>query len=241
MPHKLFNTEEVADYLHLSKADVQTLLKNGEIPHERRGDRVVFRRQEIDGWASQRILGFEARHLAEYHHKTSHGTRKFLPNEAIMPEMILPEFIDPAMRAKTRASVIRDMVVLAEKTGRLYDSKGLLASLDEREEMCSTGLPEGFALLHPRHHLEYMFESSFIVLGRPIQDIHFGAPDGQPTHLFFLICCQDDRMHLHTLARLCMMAMKTDMLVRLRQAPDAEAMHQILVETEVQILPIKKP
>ncbi len=79
-----------------------------------------------------------------------------------------------------------------------------------------------------------------MVLGRPVQEIHFGAPDGQPTHLFFLICCQDDRLHLHTLARLCLTVQKTKLLDQLRDAPDAETMRNSLIVAEREILADRK-
>ncbi len=241
MPYRIFNLEEVAKYLHLSRADVEQLVKDHEIPFEMRGHRLVFPKAEIDAWASQRILGLKERGLADYHRQSTRDTRSILPHEAIMPEMMEPDFIDPAMRAKTKASVLRDMVALAEKTGRVWDARELLKSLEAREVLCSTGLPGGLALLHPRHHQPYMFESSFIVLGRPVQPIHFGAPDGQPSDLFFLICSQDDRIHLHTLARVCLMAQKTELLARLRQAPDAPAMWESIVACEQEVLGQKKP
>jgi mannitol/fructose-specific phosphotransferase system IIA component (Ntr-type) len=112
----------------------------------------------------------------------------------------------------------------------------LLEGLRAREDLCSTGLPGGLALLHARNPEEYLFEAPFIALGRTIQQIPFGAPDGQPTNLFFLIGCPDDRMHLHTLARLCLMAQKTDMLEGLRQAADAEAMRECLLAAEQHVL-----
>jgi excisionase family DNA binding protein len=241
MSYKTFTIEEVAEYLHLTTADVERLLENEEIPAEERGDRMVFRKQDIDAWASQRVLGLQDRGLVEYHQKTSRGTRQVFEQEAIMPELIRAGYIEPALAAKTKASVIREMVALADRTGQLNQSRDLLESLEAREELCSTALPEGLALLHPRHHEPYMFESSFIVLGRPVQEIHFGAPDGQPTTLFFLICCQDDRIHLHTLARLCLMAQKTSLLADLRAAPDAASMHALILEAEVQVLGGKKP
>jgi mannitol/fructose-specific phosphotransferase system IIA component (Ntr-type) len=81
-----------------------------------------------------------------------------------------------------------------------------------------------------------LFESSFIVLGRTIQPIPFGAPDGRATDLFFLVGCPDDRLHLHTLARICLMAQKTDLLDALRQAADADAMFESLVASEKTVL-----
>jgi PTS system nitrogen regulatory IIA component len=150
--------------------------------------------------------------------------------------MIEPEFIVPAMAAKTKSSVVHEIAALAGKTGRLYNPRELVASLEAREALCSTGMPGGFALLHPRVPDPYLFDSSFIVLGRTLQEIFFGAPDGKPTTLFFLICSKDDRLHLHTLARICLIAQKTAILDQLRQAPDAASMHACLLAAEEEAL-----
>lgn len=240
MPFQLLDLEGVADYLHLTPADIEQRVKNREIPFEKRGDRIVFRKAEIDAWASQHILGSTSQQLADYHTETTRFTRKILPQATLLPEMLEAGAVASAMSSKTKASVLRDLVALAEKTGRLNDPKTLLASLEAREELCSTAMPGGFALPHPRSHDPYLFEASFIVVGRPVQEIHFSAPDGQPTHLFFLICCRDDRLHLHTLARLCLIAQKTKVLEQLRDAPDAQTMRDSLTAAEREILTDRK-
>lgn len=236
MPFQLLNVEAVADYLHLTTADIEQRVKDGEIPFERRGDRILFRKSEIDAWASQRILGFAASRLTAYHEGSTRHIRKIFPQDAILPAMLAAGAIGSAMTSKTKASVLRDLVALADKTGQLNDPKTLIESLEAREELCSTALPGGFAVPHLRAQEPYLFETSFIVVGRPIQEIHFGAPDGEPTHLFFLLCCQDDRLHLHTLARLCLIAQKTTVLEQLRAAPDAQAMRDALIGAEQEIL-----
>jgi nitrogen PTS system EIIA component len=236
MPYRTFGVEEVARYLHLSCADIERLVKDHDIPFEKHGERLVFRKVEIDAWASPRILGMQGRHLAEYHQKTSREAREILASEAILPDRIRPEFINPALPAKTKASVLRELVALAERTGRVSDPQALLEGVENREALCSTGLPGGLALLHARNPEDYLFEAPFIVLGRTIQQIPFGAPDGRPTDLFFLIGCADSRMHLHTLARLCLMAQKTDLLANLRQAVDADAMCDCLLSAEQAVL-----
>jgi excisionase family DNA binding protein len=236
MPHRTYGVEEVARYLHLALADVEKLVKNQDIPCERHGERLVFRKVEIDAWASRRILGLEGRGLTEYHRKTSQDLRQLVPSGALMPQMMEAGFIEPALPAKTKASVVREMAALAERTGRVYDPAGLRAGIEAREELCSTGVPGGLALMHSRFPDAYMFESPFIVLGRTVQEIPFGAPDGQATTLFFLLCCPDDRLHLHTLARVCMMAQKTDLLARLREAPDGPDMLHTILAAEAEVL-----
>ncbi len=235
MPHSLFNIKEAAAYLHLGPDDIALLVKRHEIPFKMQGDRAMFRRAEIDSWASQRILKLPEQRLTDYHSRSSAGVQDLDQSETLMARLFTTDRIDPGLGARTKASVLRNMVQLAEKTGLVSDGRDLLCMIEEREQLCSTGLAGGFALIHPRHHDPYMFSESFIVLGRTIQPIHFGADDGCPTNLFFLVCCQDDRLHLHTLARLCTMSMQTGMLAALRAAETTEAMLAALCNAEEEV------
>ncbi len=241
MPYRTLDLREAAAYLHLTCGEVEQLVKTTDLPHERRGGRVVFLRGELDAWASQRILGLPPKRLADYHRQSTRGTHAVFGRDALLPELLQPAYVDAALASRTRKSVIRDLVAFAERTRRVLDPADLLASVEAREALCCTGLPGGFALLHCRNHESYRFEGSFIVLGRTVQAIPFGAPDGRPTWLFFLICCQDERIHLHTLARLCLLAQKTDIIGRLFDAIDAAAMYEALVRAEQDVLAVAKP
>jgi PTS system nitrogen regulatory IIA component len=240
MPYRTLDLAAAADYLHVTRNELEQLLKTTEIPHQNRGGRIVFLRGELDAWASQRILGLPPKRLAAYHQKSTLGTRSVFAHDALLPDLLQSNFIAEAMTSKTKKSVIRDLVALAEATGRVLDPADLLASVESREALCSTGLPGGLAILHCRNHQSYRFEDSFIVVGRTLQEIHFGAPDGRPTWLFFLICCQDERIHLHALARLCLIVQKTDVVSQLLAAPNAATIYAGLLEAEQTALADKK-
>ena len=129
------------------------------------------------------------------------------------------------------------MVALAERTGLLTTTAAeLLAALQEREALCPTALPGGLALLHPRNHDPYMFSDSFLVFGRTTHPMPFGALDGMGTDLFFLVCCQDDRIHLHVLARLFMMCSQTPLLPNLRSATDRDDMLAAILAAEAEVI-----
>jgi len=228
--------KEVATYLHLGASDVESLVKEREIPCEKQGSRVIFKRAEIDAWASRRILTLSSKRLAAYHSKSSSQVSEYTPGAALMPQLVTRDRINAELASKTRASVIRDLVAMAEKTDLLSDKVELLRMIEEREQLCSTALPNGLAILHPRHHDPYMFAESFMILGRAIQPVHFGAGDGKPTDLFFLVCCQDDRLHLHTLARLCTMCMETPLLDNLRASPSESAMLDFILGSEEDVI-----
>ena len=236
MPHRSMSIKEVATYLHLAPSDIETFVKEREIPCEKQGGRVMFRRAEIDAWASQRILNASTQRLAAYHSKTSSKVAEFSPDAAIMPQLLKRGRVNANLLSKTRSSAIRDMVDLAETTELLSDKQDLLRMIDEREQLCSTALPGGWAILHPRHHDPYMFSESFIILGRAIQAVHYGAQDGSPTDIFFLVCCQDDRLHLHTLARLCTMCLETPLLDELRRAASESEMLDAIFRSEEVII-----
>jgi nitrogen PTS system EIIA component len=237
MSHRTFNTEELARYLHLSIGDIQQLLRASDLPKSERGGRLVFRRNEIDSWASQRILGMPGKRLDAYHDRSMRDTQDIFPGKALIPELLSKSGIDLALTSKTRSSAMHDMVALADGTGFVFDPHELLESIRAREDLCSTALPGGLALLHARTYDAYRFERSFLVLGRTIQSIPFSAPDGAPTRLFFLICCQDDRIHLHTLARLCLIVSKTRILAQLFEAPDPSTAYDAIVAAELAVLP----
>lgn len=239
MPHRVLSADEAARYLHLSRAELDRLVREGQIPCERRGGRLVFRLVEIDAWASRRILEADSRELAVLAQPASPPAA--VPGEPTvrLAELIQPELIAPALAAKTRASALREMVNLADRAGLVCDPRQLLETLEAREALCPTAVPGGVAFLHPRSPQPDLFVRSWLALGRAVQPIHFGAPDGRPTDLFFLLGCREEALHLRTLARLCLLAQKTDLLDQLRAAPDApEALHDVLLRAEAIALAI---
>jgi len=236
MPHKHFNLAEVAQYLHVSEENVEKLIREESIPCEKKGDRYIFRRREIDAWASQRILGLSEPRLEDYHKTSSAKYHDLSATHAIIPELMKSAYIRADLASKTKSSVLRDMVGLADETGLLIHKDDLLESLEAREELCSTALGGGLALLHPAHHDPYVFEDSFICLGRTVQDLPFASPDGRTTDLFFLACCQDDSIHLHVLARLCIMFYHTNALLELREAQGSEELYEVLVRAEEEVI-----
>lgn len=236
MPHTLLNADEAAAYLHVDATTVRALATHGEIPCERRGDEWLFRQGELKIWASRRILGLQGRHLQDYHSKGVVHTHDLSDHAALLTELTEGKPFEPRLAVRSRAAVIREMVALAEHTGLLYDPADLLEELRAREDLCSTGIEGGVAILHPRFHDPYMVEDSFVCIGRSVQPIPFGAPDGGKTDLFFLACCQDDRIHLHTLARICLLCHTTSLTERLRQAESDADMHSAVRECEASLL-----
>jgi PTS system nitrogen regulatory IIA component len=235
MPHTIFDIDQVAEYLHVSPAAVRKLVRNHDIPFEQVGQRTMFRRSEVDAWASRRLMGWKQRELADFHATSAKRADESMGEPIRIADFLHRSALEPHLRSKTRAAVIRDMVEVSERTELLYDPDTLLQSIQAREELCSTALAGGFAVLHPRNHDPYVAETSFVALGRTLQNIPFGAPDGSTTDLFFLIYCQNDRAHLHVLSKLCLLCYQTEVLDQLRQAESADELWECVRYAEDQV------
>jgi PTS system nitrogen regulatory IIA component len=133
--------------------------------------------------------------------------------------------------ARTRNSVINAMAKLAADTGLLWDPNKMADAVRRREDMQSTALDIGVALLHPRRPLPNILGEAFLVMGRTSQGIPFGGSSAM-TDVFFLICSTGDRCHLRTLARLSRLLSTADFLTAVRDAEDEAMIRRRIVEFE---------
>jgi mannitol/fructose-specific phosphotransferase system IIA component (Ntr-type) len=78
----------------------------------------------------------------------------------------------------------------------------LLRALHEREALHSTGIGDGIALPHARNALVGLVDHPLLVFGRHKEGINYGALDGIPSRLFFLLVAPTVTEHLAILARL---------------------------------------
>jgi mannitol/fructose-specific phosphotransferase system IIA component (Ntr-type) len=99
--------------------------------------------------------------------------------------------------------------VLNELVGRIPEiatrpeaRQTLLRALQEREQLHSTGIGDGVTLPHARNALVGLVDQPLIVFGRSAQGISYGAIDGAPVKLFFLLVAPTVTQHLAVLARI---------------------------------------
>ena len=237
MSHRILSLKQAARHIRIPERELFHLVQREEIPYLRQGEDVVFERHELDDWAQRRILGLPSRALIKEHRDAVvSATDNNIHEDILVERLFRPEWIEPALASRTKPAVIRDMVALAVATGHLYDDAAFQREIEAREEAASTAIGGGAAFLHARYHDPYCAAESFVVLGKTVQHIFFGAQDGEQTDLFFLICCTDSTLHLHTLARLCMLAHGTALLPDLRAAATAEEMYHTLLIAERELL-----
>jgi PTS system nitrogen regulatory IIA component len=144
------------------------------------------------------------------------------------------EAIETPLDARTRGSVILKMTELAARTHLLWDAEKMADAVRAREEMHSTALDNGVALLHPRRPMPAILAEAVLALGVAPRGIPFGT-GGSLTNIFFLICSTSDHEHLRILARLSRVINEQDVLAAMRAAENAAALHQLIRERDAAI------
>ena len=222
MSYEVLNLKSAAAHLHMDPHDLLHAAQRGEVPAGRRGDAWVFEHRLLDEWAQRHVLELSRKELQGVHAEETRAARGAGGEDLVVTELLQTGAVELDLRAKTRGGVVRDMADLAARTGYVYAADEYYRALVEREDAASTAVPGGTAFLHARFHDPFFASESFMVFARARQPVFFGAPDDEPTDLFFLDCCTSHERHLHVLSRLALLAREAGFLARLRAAASAE-------------------
>jgi len=227
-----FDIDSLAAYLHLTPQKVARLADRGKLPGRKVADQWRFSQAEIHHWLEERIGVADEVDLVEVEGVLEQSAGPEQDDEIVIADLLAPQAIAVPLRAKTRNSVITAMVELAAGTGWLWDPETMAEAVRAREDLYPTALDNGVALLHPRRPMPSILGQALLALGCTSTGIPFGKGRGGLTDVFFLICSIDDRGHLRTLARLSRVIASPGFLDQLREASDAAAAHQLIVQTE---------
>lgn len=232
MPYRNMSLEDFAKYVGMDAREVRKLADRGKLPAQKVGGQWRFNRAQVTEWLQQEIQTLDVHRLVSL--EKAMGEDVIL-SDLLVTDLIGLESIDPAMAANTKTSVLRELGRLAQNTGLLYDAAELTEAITERESLCSTALPNGVAIPHPRQPMPYISAEPMICVARLTRGIGFGSPYRDLTYLFFLILCHDDRHHLRTLARL-MRILDEDTVGLIMQAETREEILQILIDKETRVV-----
>jgi nitrogen PTS system EIIA component len=224
---------EVATYLGWTHRFVERLAVGGQLPGIENQGQWVFRRTELIDWLDQKIHSLDTAQVADLEQKLETELQAASRNIHIA-DRLKPEYVGIDVRASGRADVLDQLVGLAERTGLVLDGTRLRASLAEREALCSTALPGGFAFCHPRRPSPHLLRRTLLAVLRTDRPVPFGSEDGESTRLFFLIAAIDDRAHLYALARLTRVV-RGETLEALLKAPTAGELIEIIRRRETEI------
>lgn len=124
-------------------------------------------------------------------------------HSVVLSELISPATIKLNLTGASGDAVLEELVgQIPQIADQPEARKTLLHALQEREQLHSTGIGDGVALPHARNALVGLVDDPVIVFGRHPQGIPYGAIDGAPARLFFLLIAPTVTQHLAILARI---------------------------------------
>lgn len=228
-----FDIDGLAEYLHLTPTKVSRLADRGKLPGRKVAGAWRFSRADIHHWLEDRIGVSDEDQLTAVEDVLQRDKAAEATEPPSLSKLLLVEAIAVPLLARTRNSVISNMVKLAAQTGMLWDPDKMADAVRARENLHPTALDNGVALLHPRRPMPNLLAQALLALGRTHHGIPFGG--GTLTDTFFLICSTSDREHLQTLTRLSRLIGNPDFMTAIREAEDAVAAHQVVQEFEADL------
>ncbi|MBW3598400.1 MAG: PTS sugar transporter subunit IIA [Planctomycetes bacterium] len=224
-----FDLASLAEYLHVTPAQVEKLASRGKLPGRKVSGEWRFSRPEIHHWLEDRIGLSDEEELIEVE---SVLTRSQDAEHAVSISQMLPvaAIAAPLESARSRGKVIDAMTRLAADTALLWDPEKMADAVRQRESLHPTALDNGVALLHPRRPMQAILAEPLVALGRTSHGVPFGGR--QLTDVFFLICSTDDAVHLRTLARLSRLVGDNELLAAIRGSYDPAEIHRLIAAAE---------
>ena len=97
-----------------------------------------------------------------------------------------------------------------------------------KEELISTAIGNGVALLHPRHLHPSKIKAPSILFGRADDGVDFDAPDNKPVKIFFMLLLHNDKQHLFSLSYISKLVQNPEVMQMFLNASDTEEIHSAL-------------
>ena len=183
--------KDIVKLLNVSERTVYRWIKSGNIPTYKMNEQYRFNRVEILEWATARKM-----HVS--------------PTIFTEPEVTISPTLTNAIKAGgiyyrvcggDKESVL-DSIVKLLRLPEEVDIDFLLQVLLARESLGSTAIGEGIAIPHPRNPIVLHIPRPMVALCFLEKPIDFGALDGVPVQVIFMLITPTVGSHLHLLSRL---------------------------------------
>ncbi|RKH03990.1 PTS sugar transporter subunit IIA [Corallococcus sp. CA053C] len=146
-------------------------------------------------------------------------------------DFLSPQAVVADMQARTKAEVLRELSATLARAHPSLREDRLVAVLQEREKLGSTGIGEGVAIPHGKLAGMDSLQAAFCVSRAGVD---FEAIDGKPTHLFFALVAPENSagVHLKALARISRLFKNPRFRAAILEAPTSSDIHSLIVQED---------
>lgn len=214
---------EVAAFLRVHPRTILRLAQDGRIPAMRLSKQWRFRRDRILEWMDGQIRSSVSGVPTEVDPEP-------LAEGTTIHSLLRPAKMQMTMKATAREEALQELVGLLDAAGLCPDARELYRKVLDRENLCSTGLQHGVAIPHPGQAVPGLIRRTVIAFGRSLSGLDFGAIDGKPSRLFFLVCASYNGDHLKILSRLAHLCRDAGFCGEVLAQDDPEGVIRVLRE-----------
>lgn len=138
-----------------------------------------------------------------------------------------PDLIFPELPGGDAGSVLHAFAERVAALGYVGDADRLYDKLMEREKLGSTGIGSGVAIPHCKMR---GLDRAVVAVAATRRPVDFGAVDGEPVRLFFLVISPHDTpaVHLQVLAAISKWVKADRHVPRLLEMTDRQAIYDFL-------------
>jgi PTS system fructose-specific IIC component len=147
----------------------------------------------------------------------------------MITDLINEQLICLNLHAKTKDDVFSEMAAILHQQGRINDIGQFLSDIYAREELGNTGFEEGVALPHAKSSAVI---KPAVMIGVSQEGVEYGAEDGQPSRLFFMIASPENGAdhHIEVLAELSSKLIEEGFIKKFLNATSSKLALELLLQ-----------
>jgi PTS system nitrogen regulatory IIA component len=229
---------DIARFLGQSLPDTRKAIKSSRLKSILRQGHKVFQRDDVLNWMAEDFSSLATERLIQADHSSA-DSAGLDPFSCGITNLLSGSGIFFPDKASTRSSVFRCIADMAVECGSVFDAAELREQLEKREEVVSTALKCGAALIHPLDIRQLYVEKELLLLMIPPHPIPFGESTGGLTSLFFLLLFPDPHRHIHILARLNRLLRSNDFIHSILNSTSMEDALDIVYHRELEVISSK--
>ena len=148
-----------------------------------------------------------------------------------LSEILKPQDIKIPLEAKTKTDAIAELVNVLAANGEISDPKKVLDAVLDREATRTTGIGNGLAIPHGKTPGT---SNLVMAIGKTATPIDFGAIDGRPVWLIWLLGSPPDKtgQHIHALARISRLMTIDKFRQSVGNAKSSQELFDLIVQQE---------
>jgi len=217
MARKLLTMKQAAAQLKVTISVIREMINSKLLQTVTSGNTIKLDKAELDEWIAS--LNEEEVKKLSLQRSICHF------NDYYKPEYVFLDF-----EADNKYEAIAEMSKKAKELGIVRDHRWLYQVVVAREELVSTAVGNGVALLHARHFHPSKIKKPSVIFGRSKDDIEFDAVDNKPVKLYFMLLLHNDYQHLFSISYLSKnIILSEDNLKVLREADNPEEIANIII------------